>query len=534
MSYCDAMERLCPVCKEQPLRGKQKICSSACRSAKYREAQKQRAERDASQAEQKQKTPASIVHRRRPPPKERAMQKQESADWTARLWTQLERLVDATAELRSLVKQPVTPPRIDMCEQVTAQAPEGAVGYRLVLPCRDGMLPPKIIPRRNGAVHRAWYSLTPFEYPDDLRLCDGCWYRIVWIDSQGNRIRAERGAPIPGLCFVVGPIGQEQNVQTTQAGMERSATAALPDLRCADEKARTENPSVMQLPSVTAAQSSGPAALAETSSVPNTETVTADPQQTEQPAVMPLQRGTAAPTELSPPPATPASRHVDTSAPSDSAPVTAHSDTSQGLDPGNPYVAMLSPGTSVLKTDGTAPPSVAKKPKSQLDPFWDGPGKFAKQLESLAQVLYEQRLSAAQEAGLPLPEEPLTQLSREERNKIKRDADHPFWKALGRCLIPRLAQATSKGIGAFASLPIVPTPLDDKDKRLMDEVLANPDKRVYLDYLYARRDALLVGDTLPKEPPSTLSTAVRKRLVKIVADVRPIAELLSKEAAEEV
>ena len=54
------------------------------------------------------------------------MKKQESADWTARLWTQLERLVDATAELRSLVKQPVTTPRIDMCEQVTAQAPEGA------------------------------------------------------------------------------------------------------------------------------------------------------------------------------------------------------------------------------------------------------------------------------------------------------------------------------------------------------------------------------------------------------------------------
>jgi hypothetical protein len=63
----------------------------------------------------------------------------------------------------------------------------------------------------------------------------------------------------------------------------------------------------------------------------------------------------------------------------------------------------------------------------------------------------------------------------------------------------------------------------------MDEVRASPDKQVYLDYLYARRDALLIGDPLPKEPSSKLSAAQRKRLSKIVADVRPIAELLSNE-----
>lgn len=62
----------------------------------------------------------------------------------------------------------------------------------------------------------------------------------------------------------------------------------------------------------------------------------------------------------------------------------------------------------------------------------------------------------------------------------------------------------------------------------MDEVRTSPDKQVYLDYLHARRDALLVGDVLPKEPPSRLNSAQRKRLAKIVADVRPIAEMLYK------
>jgi hypothetical protein len=198
---------------------------------------------------------------------------------------------------------------------------------------------------------------------------------------------------------------------------------------------------------------------------------------------------------------------------------------------GNPFAPPLWPGNLVMNTDGTLPPAVRPKPlpKSQLDPFWDGPGNFAKQLESLAQVLYEQRLSAAEKAGFPLPIEPLTQLSREERKEIKRAASHEFWKALGVYLNQRFARAKRKGIGAVASLPIVPTPLDEKDQRLMDEVLASPDKRVYRDYLYARRDALLVGDPLPKEPSTKLSAAQRKRLSKIVADVRPIAELLSNE-----
>lgn len=192
----------------------------------------------------------------------------------------------------------------------------------------------------------------------------------------------------------------------------------------------------------------------------------------------------------------------------------------------NPFVTVSDPTPPAGSPDAiTHPPPQ----KPALDPFWDGPGKYAKQLESLAQVLYEQRCIAAKEEGRPPPEEPLTQLSPDERKDIRRDASHPFWQALGRYLNGRFAWAKRKGIGAFASLPIKATPLSDNDKRLMDEVLASPDKRVYLDYLHARRDALLIGDILPMEPASKLSAEQRKRLKRIVADVRPLAELLSKE-----
>ena len=179
--------RLCPVCKKNRLKGKQRACSSACRSAKYREARKHREEsvRRGVRSRGREPSPA-----------------EPQGSGTLE---ELEKLVRAMAAL------PATPPRIDMRDQVFAQAPKGAIGYRLVLPHRDGILPPRLIPRRRA------YSLTPFEYPDDLRLCDGCWYRIVWTDSQGSRIR--RGSEqIPGLCFVIGPCG---NTAAGYQGKER-------------------------------------------------------------------------------------------------------------------------------------------------------------------------------------------------------------------------------------------------------------------------------------------------------------------------
>ncbi len=528
------MEKLCPVCKKTPLRGKQLLCSSACRSAKYREAQKQRAERITSQQpEPQQNAPSKPVRKRSVSVKRREPPRTESQGLQKQMPSRDEMLRATVAELRGLLNRSAAPLRIDVREQVVSQAPNGAVGYRLVLPHREGILPPKLIPRRTRSCPNTAYSLTPFEYPDDLRLFDGFWYRIVWIDSQGNRIRAERGAPIPGLCFVLSPGGQTQNPWSVQSETERAVAATLPKEQSTEVPALLESPSVMQLPSVTVVRSSEPAALAETSSVEITEPVTAEPvtaepAPTEGPSITTLPSETVVAPDASSPPAISSSSDAVSSVPRDSAPVTACSDPAQEFDPGNPFFALLGPGTSVQKINGTVPRSEAKRSKSQLDPFWDGPGKFAKQLESLAQVLYEQRLSAAEEAGLPSPEEPLTQLSRQERKEIKRAASHPFWQALGAYLNQCFADARQDGIGAVASLPIVPTPLDEKDQKLMDEVRASPDKQVYLDYLYARRDALLVGDVLPKEPPSKLNSAQRKRLAKIVADVRPIAELLSK------
>ena len=196
------MEKLCPVCNRNPLEGKQQSCSSACRTAKHRAKQASETAHTA--------TPRTLPKRRNTK-QERGPRSAEHSR-TAEITPDhsvpssvAERLLLAIAELRTAVASASTEPRIDMRAQITSQAPPDAIGYRLVLPHHEPGVPPSFSPRRRDGALRTLYSLSPFQYPDDLRLCDGRWYRIVWIDSQGKRIRTPASCPIPGLRYVVGP-----------------------------------------------------------------------------------------------------------------------------------------------------------------------------------------------------------------------------------------------------------------------------------------------------------------------------------------
>lgn len=95
--------------------------------------------------------------------------------------------------------------RVDLRTQVISQAPKQAIGYRLVLPGHCTGDGPKLSPKRSQKRAAAWYSLTPFEYPDDLRLRDGCCYRVTWIDAAGLRIRLKPEESIPSLYFFLSP-----------------------------------------------------------------------------------------------------------------------------------------------------------------------------------------------------------------------------------------------------------------------------------------------------------------------------------------
>ena len=185
---------LCPVCNETPLRGRQQICSTKCRSASYRERKRQH--HDASQ------TRVPRLGNQRP----RSSRREDSGRWEKLLTTATDRIVEAILKHgNASLCQSLRGCRVDLRTQVISQAPKQAIGYRLVLPGHCAGDGPKLSPKRSQERAAAWYSLTPFEYPDDLRLRDGCCYRVIWIDAAGLRIRLKPEESIPSLYFFLSP-----------------------------------------------------------------------------------------------------------------------------------------------------------------------------------------------------------------------------------------------------------------------------------------------------------------------------------------
>jgi hypothetical protein len=152
----------------------------------------------------------------------------------------LERLVSAAADkiveaiqrqARPSTQQAHEVLRVDMREQVSSQAPKGAIGYRLVLPGRGADDAPRLSPKRSRERDVAWYSLAPFEYPDDIRLRDGCWYRILWIGAQSQRIRKPATEPSPALYFFLGSPHATAHSAAEQAWTPQSSEEATRPLQ---------------------------------------------------------------------------------------------------------------------------------------------------------------------------------------------------------------------------------------------------------------------------------------------------------------
>ncbi len=106
-----------------------------------------------------------------------------------------------------------TASRIPMAEQLRGLAPEGAVGYRLVLPTRTLDEVPRLSPPLDATGYQGHYSLSPLQAPYDIRLMDGQTYRVVWTGVSGEVIPPRPNGTIPGLHFFLtssaSPVGME-------------------------------------------------------------------------------------------------------------------------------------------------------------------------------------------------------------------------------------------------------------------------------------------------------------------------------------
>lgn len=376
------------------------------------------------------------------------------------------------------------PLRIDIREQLLRQAPQGATGYALVLPAAQEGAPPKLVPRRKKGQDRSPYRLSPFDSPLDIRLRDATWYRILWFGKDGEQIPPPPDSGIPSLYFFLGTPDRvaPREIPTRLEPLALTADAtdsAKPKLLAVSELVSETQEAAVSLPADPV--DSAPQSPPEQSSPEQSPPEQSPPEQT-------------SPEQTSPEQSPPEQSSVQclVSEPKDS----------------HHFVL------------------ASKKPPQKRHPFWSAEGRCLLHVESLAQLLYEQRAALAKEQGQPAPPEPLTQLSGEERKNIRRMARHPAMVQLGRMLLEHIASVQSEGIGVLESLPLILEARSPSEQQLLREAQQHPDKREYMEYLSRRARTLLAGMSPPLEPKTALSTAERKRLTKLVFDLRSMSTMV--------
>jgi hypothetical protein len=111
--------------------------------------------------------------------------------------------------------------RVAFDEQVLAQAPDAAVGYRVVRPGRDEWDAPRVAPDPNVMGSPSFWRLRPFQLPDDVRLRAGKLYRLLWVDAQGALVPPVGNRHLPALRFFLGPPDDARVVKFAPPRSER-------------------------------------------------------------------------------------------------------------------------------------------------------------------------------------------------------------------------------------------------------------------------------------------------------------------------
>jgi hypothetical protein len=407
-------------------------------------------------------------------------------------WEQLisvatERIIAALQRHRTPSPSPPTDgERVDMLEQVTSQAPKQGVGYRLVLPGLIATDVPRLSPRRSRTREVAWYSLAPFEYPDDIRLCDGSWYRIVWVDAQGRRIRMRPGEHVPGLRYFVGPAplqhGASQARQELREPREPMASAQIAESAdpIAPQAAALPEPSTQDAivspgaaqPEPSHAQDDLETLVNKLASQLSEEWITQDAAAAAKENAMQSSPIAALPPQLA--------------------------------------AKLLASHKSLLLTMA----SLSVDTSRQVI-------RFVQKPEWMIQLLYEERLAEARATGSPSPTPPPIGLSHDEKKTIHDllEMESPHFMELCKAVH---ALARKYGLEVLDCMPTPLPALSEADRERMQSALSNPQKLAYLHHAFEWQECVLRSLPLPKEPQVSLSSKERNQLRRMLHDVRAV------------
>jgi len=124
---------------------------------------------------------------------------------------------------------PLPQRRVAMEHQLATQAPEGAVGYRLVIAPQRAGERPSLAPRKRLGEARPFWALTPVHLPDDSRLQDGQQYRILWVRRDGTAVPPKPGSGLPMLHYFLGAPDSRGDALEDELNAMLAQTAGRPE-----------------------------------------------------------------------------------------------------------------------------------------------------------------------------------------------------------------------------------------------------------------------------------------------------------------
>lgn len=401
--------------------------------------------------------------------------------------------------------------RVPMAAQLNGLAPEGAVGYRLVLPTRTPDDVPRLSPPLDASGYQGHYSLRPFQAPFDIRLTDGQTYRVVWIGASGEVIPPKPDGTIPGLHFFLTSGAVEAGMEAasdprdSQSAHSQTETARL--ARVLD----TIAPALQQLLTSLTALSDLLTRVDMLHHTPLYSEVIADTKAEQATS----QESIAAEAESQP---APLAKPEAISSSED----TAQHDNSKepmGVPPQTPLVHEA----TIPSLQIEAPQSWDEHLLSEEDRQW-----------AIRWALNEERVTLLFRALLRRVEggalfesptetdytpraEDIKDLARVEGNAAIAVATAELHKELMRA---PLANPT----GDYPQPRYIPS-LTDFQKQTVLTAFRSPEQSAHFGYLLRRRDALRLGGTLPTKPKSSgnLSREARRKLEKLFEDTRATA-----------
>ena len=386
--------------------------------------------------------------------------------------------------------------RVPMAAQLNGLAPEGAVGYRLVLPTRTPDDVPRLSPPLDANGYQGHYSLSPFQAPYDIRLIDGQTYRVVWIGASGEVIPPKPDGTIPGLHFFltssVEPVGVEAELASGESRLAHIPT----ETERLRKALATAIPALQELLGCLTALA--------------TDQSAAD-QATSEESVAPTDKESAPPAESGA--------------------------SSQSI------TASESPSQSETSAEGTGVPSKSSveslttdpRPQAEAPQDWDAQlmSEDERQWvmrwaldEDKVTLLFRELLrrtkgvdsrdSASDTTYIPKAED-IKELAMIEGNFAIAAATAELHKELMRA-------PHANPTGEYPQPRHIPS-LGDFEKQRVLAAFRSPEQRAHFEYLLSRRNALRVGVPLTPQSkaPSGFNREMRRKLEKLFQDTRATA-----------